>query len=86
MRIVIKRSHIKTVVNLLVGAGTWKVVTDSIDAQIEPESNSEKLYYSIGSVAIAGVVCDATQAHTDKAVDKLFDQIEKMKDSAKDPS
>ena len=86
MRIVIKRSHIKNIVNLLVGAGTWKVVSDSIDAQIEAESNSEKLYYSIGSVAIAGVVCEATSNYTDRAVDNFFDRIDQMKDSTPDPS
>ena len=82
MQINIKRSHIKTLANFVVAAGTWKVTSTALKNNLnDPESRSEQLYYSVGTVAIASVVADATQDHTDKLVDKIFDGIDEIKTS-----
>ena len=68
------RQIVKFAVNLVVGIGAYGITRQVIDNNTaEPDSRTEVVLHTAGSVAVAGLVSDAASDRTDKLVDDLFD-------------
>lgn len=74
------RKIVKTTVNILTALGAYGITREIIDNNTaEPESRFQAATHYAGSAAIAGVVTDVASDHTGKAVDEIFDIIERRK-------
>lgn len=73
------RPVVKTAVSIATAIGSYKIMHDAIDYVTPDEkSNTDKVLYHAGSVAIAGVVSDAATDYTDVYVDKIFDAVDQF--------
>lgn len=67
-------SYTKFAIDIVVGAGTAKIVRDVVAKNVEPETTAEKIAVGTASIAIGGAVSSATKSYTDT----LVDDVEKL--------
>lgn len=61
----------KTAANIIVGAGTTKIVHQVIRNNTSPETVVDVATMMAGSFAIGGVVADASKSYTSAKIDKV---------------
>lgn len=68
-------SYTKFAIDIVVGAGTAKIVRDVVTKNVEPETTAEKFAVGTASLAIGGAVADATKSYTDAFVDDVEELV-----------
>lgn len=61
----------KSVVTLIVGAGTTKIVGAIIQNNVSPEKVIDKVTIAAGTLALGGMAADASRKYTDSKIDEI---------------
>lgn len=68
-------SYTKFALDIVVGAGTAKIVRDVITKNVETETTADKFAVGTASMAIGGTVAHATKPYTDALVDDVEELV-----------
>lgn len=74
----------KKVINVIVTAGTGKIVNDIITNNTDPETVADKVTYTAGSYAIGGLVAAETAKYTDAKIDEMAEKWTEFKQKIRD--
>lgn len=61
----------KAAAKFIVGAGTSKIVSSIIQNNVSPETLTEKVTITAGSIALGSMVADITSKYTDAKIDEI---------------
>jgi hypothetical protein len=61
----------KTVVSIIIGSGTAKIVHQTIKSNTSPENVVDIVTMYAGAVVIASMVADASKKYTDTKIDEI---------------
>lgn len=61
----------KQIVNFAVGAGTYRIASQIIDHNTNPETTYQKVTNQAASVVIGTMAADATTDYTDRKIDEM---------------
>ena len=67
-----EKDKVKKTAKFIVGWSSAFVVGNALSNNVRPKNSLQKAEVVIGSIAIGAVASDATEAWTDKMVDKLY--------------
>lgn len=62
---------IKFATSVVIGAGTTTIVHQIISSNVEKDSVKEQVTVPVASLAIGGMVAEATQRYTDAKIDEI---------------
>lgn len=62
---------IKLAVNIVVGAGTAKIVASTIENNTNPEKVTDQVATQAAAGVLGWMACDATRAYTDAKIDEI---------------
>lgn len=79
-----KIATIKLVAQAVVGTGAGKIVKDIIKANTNAESKVDVVTYAAGSIALGGIVAEASKDYVGKKIDGLVESVEKAKAKARE--
>jgi hypothetical protein len=68
----------KTTVNIIVGAGTAKIVSSIISSHVIPITNIDKVTVLAASLALGSLVTDVTCHYTDAKIDQIAASVAKL--------
>lgn len=63
----------KAVVSIVVGSGTYMIVSAIVKNNIVPETVFQRLKVNAGTFVLASMVADASSKYTDNAIDKIVE-------------
>ena len=66
-----KIALVKKAVTFVVGVGTTQIVRTVIQRVVEPETVKDRILVGAGSMAIGGMVADATKSYTNRQIDEI---------------
>lgn len=66
-----KIAIVKKAVTFVVGVGTTQIVRTVIQKVVEPETVKDRILVGAGSMAIGGMVADATKSYTNRQIDEV---------------
>lgn len=66
-----KIALVKKAVTFVVGVGTTQIVRTVIQKVVEPETIKDRILVGAGSMAIGGMVADATKSYTNRQIDEI---------------
>lgn len=61
----------KNIINFVVGAGTTKIVHQTIKNNTNPETVTDQVTIGAGSVVLGAMAADASKSYTDAKIDEM---------------
>lgn len=74
-----KLQILKFTASTIASAGTAKIVKDTIANQVRPETKIDKITVAVASVVIAAMAKDKTYAYTSDKIDRVAENIKKLR-------